>query len=1031
MQRSFLVSLWIGFALRAQTPDYKDQLNAGQQALERGDYQSAVAAFRPAAKTAVETVLPPGDTHQILVRYAEALVIVGNYEEAESAADAAVRMVPAPELAARARIVTARSKAFRGAFGGALQDLQSARQNAEHDGRVLSSVDAAQLEVLLAGGRIQQAAQLKQGMGVRIEQAADLSLAATQVDISVGDYSGAERLLGLPVVAAGSPLERLRRSVLRARVLASSGRWGAAMREFATACRDVSDRLGPAHPETATCWAEAGTSAYWGGRRSEATEWLRKAAESLSRYPDGQPMGMLRLLIAGYEPANSGQLEQARGNLDRARSADVTLFGENSTAVAEVDLLLADAEIARKQFPEAQARLNRVLAAVGTVRPGHAVRLRALLDSAKCAADRNDWRQAATQLADWRKSRPENSENHAELSAAMLLEAEAVARLGRPAEAESLLVKAISMLESALDAYLRLAEVRSVLHKPREAADALTEGLAHGDSMAPATRAGLLLKLADWREAAGQPGEAGDALVRAVDAGAAGGADSPPILERAARLMKTAGRQADAIEVLRRDFLIRERIGQARSEESLSIAEEVAEFEHARQNFGAALPLWQQLSDAGRSGLGIGARNRAMVFERLAEAQQALQQNEDAALSWIQLARLVMLQENLGGAEDFANRARQIAPVGSREVATAFQLLASIRLQRADGQPSDDEDAERYLRQALELAGSDPGARALSLAGLARMYIKKDKQMASQRCAEAEAEARDLPSPVVQATVLATRALILAQQGRIPEAQAKYSDFLTAERAMDYERDFPLLPLLAEASRFYSPQSNLDAVETIDRRRVDATRYAFGNHSPETARALESLASTLTLLKKFSEAQNRYRESLSIFEASPGGKPAAAAVLALLGDLASGEGRTADALDYYQKAAVTDPKQERNLLAPIANAQLQMKDSNGAVASYSRLAEILDDGSANPNWVNASRGKCVALIRAGRYKEGFEASKILRNKVRAANGNKDSLPELAIVRALSEAMRMAGQTKGAADLDKEAAKIAKTLHVEN
>jgi tetratricopeptide (TPR) repeat protein len=462
----------------------------------------------------------------------------------------------------------------------------------------------------------------------------------------------------------------------------------------------------------------------------------------------------------------------------------------------------------------------------------------------------------------------------------------------------------------------------------------------------------------------------------------------------------------------------------------LSIAAEIAEFDHAHQDFASALPLWQRLADAGRSGLGIGAHDRPLVLERLAEAQQGLQRNDEAATTWLQLARLVMLQENLEGAEEFAKRARQIAPAGNPAVATAFELLANIRLQRSDGRQADGEEAEAYLREALELAGSDSGARALILSGLARASIKKDLEEASSRCAQAEAVARGLRSPVIEATLLATRAFILQQQGKQMEAEAKYASFLMAERAMDYERDFPLLQMLAEASEFYSPLGNLDVVESIGRRRLSATRYAFGDRSPETARALESLANTLSHVKKFAEARDLYREGLAIFESSADGKAGAAVVLTSLGDLALDEGKATEAIDSYTKASAADPNQERDFLKRIAELQLRTANFNAAAAAYSRLAQLWDDGKVSEQWVQASLGKCVSLIRANRHDDAPKAYEALLRTVHRTQGNKNSLEELSIVRALAEAAD-AMKWKEARALKSQATNMATSLHVEH
>jgi hypothetical protein len=1032
MGRCLLASIWICLAAYAQAPDAEERLMAGQRALERGDFRGAVRDFQSAAAIVDEKFVPPATTHQILVRYAESLLIVGEYARAEEVAGKGSDL-PA-EFRVRLLIVSARVKAARGDFSAALEELQAARRLVGANARASTGVAAARVELLLAMGKPQEASAEVRQLSAQTSRGPEATRLLAEVAVSTGDYGQAETLLSGSEIATSEPLERLRAAGLRARLLAATQRSGAAAAEYGKACTEFAARLGATNGETARCWTDAGAAAYWAGRRAAAATWLQSALASLGKSASRHPLAALHEVAAGYEMANRGQSADARVRWEHARAAHAALYGEVSAPVASIDLLLAATDADGGRCTESQNQLSLVEAAISYVRPEHILRLRRAFVSAKCAVAQKSWPQAASLLAQWRKNRWREAEEDGELAAALSLEGEAAWHLRRWNDAESALAKSLEIRRAMreLDAagavrdYTRLAEARAALNRFGAAADAIAEllgrDLENEAAINSAMRVELVERLAEWRESAGQPGDAATALLRAIELRGTGGPDSLQKLEKAARLERAAGREDAAIATLRRDLEIRERTGQLNSEDALGVAEELARFESGRRKFDASLPLWRRLAEAGRGGTGIGARNRVLVLQQLAEAEEALQKSEDAARTWMQLARLVMLQGNLESAEDYAGRAGRIAPPSSPEAPSAFQLIAAIRTDKP-GAP----DAEGYLRKLLEMAGSNPGARALALSGLSRLNAKKNPELASSQCSEAERQIQSVDAPAVKATVLATRGFILSLAGSPEDAAGYYSRFLAAEQEMNYERDFPLFSLLAEASRFFSTR-DLNAVEKIEHRRMEATRAAFGERSAEAAQAIQMLASTMAERKNFAEAERMYGEAHSIFKAL-GDKAGAAGILASVAELSARQRRLPEALTSYTAALAEDSRQERELLPRIGAAQMAMGDSNAAVVSYRRLVEIWNQGDVNSNWVDASRQLNVALIRLGKSKEGLEGVKSLRKAVRGASGNKDSIVELTILRSIGDAFRAAGRSKEAVDFDREAKAMAGRLRV--
>lgn len=1015
-------------------------VKAGNDALDQGDYRAAVESFRAAKEIADSAFIPPFFVHQIYVRAAEAYAVMADFTRAEEVARAAGGMGVAPDISARLLMVTAAAKNFRGEFTAAQADLRNARQIVR-DTRILLAILAMQGESLLESGKVAEAAALlpqvdSQARASRTAPVAAAALLPVRVMLAVGDYGSAETLLAAAEPSVKSdPLARLQWGVLKARTLASSQRLTSAAAQFRNACTALAERLGESHPAAAQCWADAGISAFRKSDSATAAAWLQKAAAALARYPESHPMAGVRDTVSGFDLFMKGQRDDARAAWDRARALRVRLYGDTSLPAAESDLSIADLEIARGGFADAQTRLQRALGAVASARPQHEVRLHALLGLAKCAAAEARWQQAETFVQDWSKNRPAAAEDDPDLATGLSLQARAAWEQRRAPESETLLARAIEIRWSLHDLKApesvqlcnRLAEIRAVLNKPRQAAEVMTQLFAREpdalSALLPAERLDLFRNMATWHEAAGQPAEAVADLRRVMaerkSLGLPQDLEYLALLEQSARLAKAANQQQEYSAILREDWDLRLRMGATGSEDALNVAAEIAELESSSRNFSAALPMWQRIADAGRSDRGLGARNRVLVLQKLAGAQQGAGQNADAAKSWIQLSRLVIENGNLKDAELYANNAKQLAPPGSSESATAFLLLAAIR-----NQSNDRPDPGPVVTEA----SSDPAVNALALADQARFYIaRKDLDTASSKCFEAEAQIRDLQLPSVQATVLATRALILSLQGKADDAEMKYSQFRTAESAMDNEQDFPLISLLAEASRFYASR-NPSAMQQTDLRRLEATKKAFGARSAETARAMQSYANGLTNLKRFEEARALLTEALDIFRNLPD-RSAAAGVLASIGDSFRDQAMLPEALAKFKEAVAEDPDQEAALLPQVAILQRMNQDRNGAVETYTRLRELWNKGDTNSNWVDASRGLCVALIEASRADEGLAEFAKLRRQVRAANKNKDSVSELNVLRPVAEALKASGR-KEAANLEKDAARMAKGLNLE-
>jgi hypothetical protein len=1045
-----LITLGLVLGQLAWSQDYRERRAAGEQALVRGEYPAAVEAFQSAALAVGAAVGDPTAISQVGVRLVEVHLIAGDLDEAERIARKMGTLELPPDLAARNMLALASIKRLRGDFAGALGEISAAHQHADRgQAVVLATILAEESGILLETGKYKEAATVASQLDqlLRGLQTAPLltRLHPARTAYFLGKYDEADALLSAlePDLPRGSGHpERLAWAQLKAAVMAAKENVGAALDTLASVCELWLKAASPGRWEPGACQADRGLIAYLADRAPQAAESGRKAADALVRYPPNQPLGTRHDLAAAQTLIGLAKAGEARTLLVRAAANRASLFGGTAVPTLEVRLLMGNQALAEARIAEAQAEYSRILTATeGSLDPRHWLRRKAQAGLIRCLAAQGEWQRLEPIISEWKKNRRQGADDSLELAFVVRIEGAAAVERKKFAVAEPLLVQSLTLMESlagsdpaeAWKVVQLLADVRAALGEHQQAAQLLRNRIGrYGEvfnGLSAAEQIDRYTRLADWHEAAGEKTLAVAALDKVVTLNRNGEAAILQVLERLGRLSSEAAKPQEALRYYRRSWQIRQITSQTDADGAILCLATLADLEQRHGDASESVALWLRLAELGNVGRGPAAQNRGAVLERLAASQASAGKQQDAVKTYIQLARLGLGKGDAELAQTYAERARSTAPSSSAESASALFILANVQFQKGG-----DQDADKFLRQILEGSESNATARALCLAQLARIAIRQ-KQMESARelAQRAMTLLDEVRVPSIQANIRAVLASLQAAQGNVNEADVLYSSFLEAEASMDIDQDLPMLSLLAEAAQFYSVRKRPELVETIGRRRLAVSQKAFGESSAESAWAMQSLADTLTSIRKSDEALRLYDKALTIFGSLKGVKsPEAMTLLLSIADFHRIQGDLNEALRHYQEAIQLMPTQEPSKLSPILSgiADLQQKKGNpqAAVETYAKLVALWNTATPNPQWISATRNWCLAMIDAGKFDDGLRECAKLRKAVRAANGSKDSLAELSILKPLASILKRSNR-KEAAAIDREFQQMSGRLGV--
>jgi tetratricopeptide (TPR) repeat protein len=1035
----------LALALHAQGP--QQLLSSGEASLAKGDLRAAIESFRAAANAAGADERFTALFQTAAVRLAEARALIGETDAAESTLRQIQERVPAnSELAARLQLVQAGLKRFRGDWGGAAEDaltasVSLAKSNSPHTANAVA--EQAWIAMELAGWP--EAARLLNDLAKlpadqRTEANFQVPAMAARHALLTGDYAAID--VTLSTTPATTPAHTLLLT-FQGRARAAQDQPTAAQQILQPACDTLERTLSRTHGDVNDCLLALGEVLLDLDQPAAAITVYERVAANTARYTStGHPLSALRSLVRARTLAarNQGTRE---AHLE-ALTALVALYGEKSPRS-----LAARVELA--QYAPPRERLNvlreawKSLDGLRDFRKGHVLRRRMRAALIRAALDSSDTPTAMSAAAEYMDELPTTAEDRMDTVVVRELMGNALLEGKRYQDAEQMLVRAWTMRAKRaksggyspyFQTTFRVATARANLKRPAEALTLLNEAInaspreyaalpaldrARAESLRSSLAAQLnqtSLALSSLREAV--------RIQRATPAARIATYESD--VDQLARLLAAQKQFAEAAPLLREAFAARTRANTADSDDGLKIAFALAQAEQQANQLAEAVTLWDRVLQASYAGRGPGTRDRPGLIRLLAEANEKLQRGDKAAEQFQQLALLSLNQGKYDDAKALAQRAAKLSANNSSGRAAAEILEANILL--VQNQP---DNAEKLLNTAVQTPGLDASNRALAYAGLVRVSIqRRDLDNAARLATEAAALPMDTLSPYPKSQLVASRALLEVAQGKKTEADASYTQLLQSFTAYDPQRDPPYADLLAEAVRYYSPQGRTDKVEEISKSRVEASARSFGAQSADAAWAVHALGEFYVSQKRYQEAYSLYEQALAIFNRTKGqGSAESVVVLTSVADAFRAQGDAKAALTTYQRAAneagAADAMTQGSLLNQIGGIQLSQAQYADAAATYAKLAALYQANNALPNSYTALRQRCVALIQAADPAATPELAR-LRQTIRAANANKDSLAELDVLRAVLDPLKQR-KAKEAGAVERDLRRMERSLKV--
>lgn len=198
---------------------------------------------------------------------------------------------------------------------------------------------------------------------------------------------------------------------------------------------------------------------------------------------------------------------------------------------------------------------------------------------------------------------------------------------------------------------------------------------------------------------------------------------------------------------------------------------------------------------------------------------------------------------------------------------TAFELGAVLG--RLDAHPASVELLERAVREGLEHHAEEPAARALVLLVFERGVALGQADAARALFPLATALVHRVKDESLAAGLLVNRALVEETQGDLEKATALQREAVTV-----FEHASPSSPAHANAmlnlSRLLVMTSHPDEAEPLVKRALEVFEQTRGPNHPNTAAAVDVLATLALDRGAWAEAATRFSQERAIIEASQG-----------------------------------------------------------------------------------------------------------------------------------------------------------------
>jgi hypothetical protein len=1039
----FLLSPW----LVAQGP--QQALSAGEAQLAKGDFRAAIESFRAAANSAgaderyAPLFLASG------VRLVEARVLIAEMEQAETTLKQLTDRVPAAsELSARLQLAAASIKRARGDWGGATEDAVAAGAALRQMGNPHAANALAEQAWIAAelGGWAEARKNLNEMAALPAGEKAEANFLAyilpARLALLTGDYEAiAAEAAKLPAAlkAAGHPAQLLLAS-FTGRAKLAQDQPAAAQQILQPACDAMEKALSRTHEDVNDCWLALGEAFADLEQTAAAAQVFERVAANTARFTaTGHPLSVLRTWNRARSLSTRNQ--GSREAHIEALTALVSLYGEKSPRSLAARIELAQSSPAKDRVALLREAW-KTLEAQKEFRKGHVLRRRMRAALIRAALEGGDNQTAMTAAAEYMDELPASAEDRMDTVIVRELMGTAMLENRRYQDAEQMLVKAwtVRAKRAKTGAYapyfrttFRVAMARANLKRPAEALTLLNEAIAASPqeyaalpamerARAESLRASLAaqanqttLALSSLRETVRIQRSAPSARLSSYAAE----------VDQLARLLAARKEFTEAAPLLRESWSARLAGNTADTDDGLETAFALAQAEQDAGQLADAVTLWDRVLTASYAGRGPGTRDRAALIRLLAETNEKLNRGDRAAAQYQQLALLAFNQGKNPEALTLARKASSLSPANG---AAAQILEANILLAQNQA-----DNAEKLLTAAVQATGLDASNRALAYAGLVRVSIqRRDLDNAAKVAGEAASLPMENLAPYPKSQLIASRALLESAQGKKTEAEASYNQLLQSFTGYDAQKDPPYADLLAEAVRYYSPMGRADKVEEISRSRMEVSERAFGAQSADAAWAAHAMGEFYVSQKRYPEAYPLYDRALAIFNRTKGtGSAESVAVLTSVGDAFRAQGDSKAALSTYQRAAgeagAADAMTQGPLLNQIGALQLSQGQYAEAAVTFDRLAGLYRASGVPQNAFSAGRNRCVALLMAGDANAMPEFVK-LRQAIRAASGNKDSLAELDAVRAMLEPLKQR-KAKETGALDRDLKRLERALKV--
>lgn len=1016
--RTFLaVFAACGAVLLAQD-DPQIPLREGEREMSNGNYVAAAAQMNAALTIAGSVVSEPALMRSVILRDAEVQSLSGNFDEAEKIVRTLQQMEGAStEDTVRAQTVLARCERERGNLRPAATaasdavNLALAHSDLNIDWTVNALAELAEIRRL--EGNFAEARRLTASFASASMNSPRLSALALTVPARIawsdGHASDARRLAEAALAArtrarpADHP-DLLALRELLGQLALDEGR----LQDAAPLLNGLSEaarpRLGASHPFTIN--SQVTEVDYYAHRAAyaESDTRLQRASTAAARLPANSRVWLglteMRVIVALglHHPADAAN----------AAAQAVQFAGKDrsdSPQMAGALTIQAAVAIDQRKFQDAQTMLQNADAILAPrAAETQAGRMNTLLYSGLLAAASGNAPQAIDALGKWINLRGPQANDEPE--------AVALRTLGRATLSQKDYTQAAS-------SFSRLVAIRADISAGNKElyADYYDFGTALKNSNKLPEAVTAFRRALDLLE---RPGE--------------NPSESLPLYIALGNTLVTMGKSSEALPYLETRLRLTDPTGQARSDETLRLVNEVSRMQFSESHFQDAEPLLRRLYEAARAGQGPAAQDRVELLAHLGEAETKLNRNDEAVRFLDELSRIDLLRKKLPEASDVAERAveagkKSMSPVS---ISSSVATLADIRI----AQGKLDEAATLY-DQARSTEGAGSRARAISLNGLGRIALNKKQwdeadKLLNQALEAVRAESN--PSPGLEALVVANLAAAQVATGNSDRATELYTRFLSLEPLSHPPEDPPLLEQLDELARFYSVRNGrTQDVLDVYNRVLRSSQLVFGDQSDEFAWALFNEAEFYRNQKQYSDATPLYERSTRLFRALHGDQSDQVQnVSGSLAEVYRAQGRTDDAIHLLEplvQSAGTSNLLQGVLLDQLAGMYRQAGNQAEAIRIYENLTNAYASQAPafqNSKWLEATKNLIAANVEAKKPKEAAALYEKAIARVHTS-ARKDTASEVNLMRSYSAALRKDNRAKEADSIDNKAKRIEQSL----